>query len=138
MRKLTRIFALVLASLALLATAYLATASAAPATTGPDHQPLQVYGQGSWPLQEAIGYWNEAAGREVLHYAGSTLSATAANDRHTVVVQLDELTGGSGETVGRPGQTAQLITVDSRAMFRWDAYARQLGEALDRYDHHRL
>jgi hypothetical protein len=138
MRKLTRIFALILVPPALLATAYLATASAAPTMTGPDHQPLQVYGQSSWPLQEAVDYWNDLAGREVVHYAGIRPSVTAANDPHTVVVLIDELTTTSGETIGRPGQTPQAITIDGRAMFQWDVYARQLGEALDFYRTHRL
>jgi hypothetical protein len=136
MSKLTRIFTLILV-LAFLGTAYLSTASAAPAT-GPENQPLQVYGQKSWPLQEAIDYWNELAEHEVVHYAGIRPSVSAADDPHTVVVQIDELTTSSGETVGRPGQTAQAITIDGRSMFRWDAYARQLGEALDYYRTHRL
>ena len=136
MRKLTRIFALILVP-AFLGTAYLSTASAAPAT-GPDHQPLQVYGQKSWPLQEAIDYWNGLAEHEVIHYAGIRPSVSAANDPHTVVVLIDELTTTSGKTVGRPGQTAQAITIDGRAMFQWDVYARQLGEALDFYHTHRL
>ena len=137
MRKLTGIFGLILVP-AFLATAFLATASAAPTATDPAHQPLQVYGQRSWPLDEAIGYWNDRAGREVVHYAGSRPSVTAANDPHTVVVLLNEFTSGSGQTAGQPGKTVQTITIDGRAMFRWDAYARQLGEALDFYRTHRL
>jgi len=136
MRKLTRIFALILVP-AFLGTAYLSTASAAPAT-GPDQQPLRVYGQESWPLQEAIDYWNGLAEHEVVHYAGIRPSVSAANDPHTVVVLIDELTTTSGKTVGRPGQTAQAITIDGRSMFQWDVYARQLGEALDFYRTHRL
>ena len=137
MRKLTAIFGLILVP-AFLATAFLATASAAPAVTDTTHQPLQVYGQHSWPLDEAIGYWNDRAGREVVHYAGSRPSVTAANDPHTVVVLLNELTTSSGQTAGHPGTTAQTITIDGRAMFQSDVYARQLGEALDFYRTHRL
>jgi len=129
MRKLTRIFGLILVP-ALLATAYLATASASPATDR-DHQPLQVYGDRSWPLERGIAYWNDRAGHEVLHYAGSRLSLAGANDPHTVVVMIDELTDGSGETLGIPGRTPQAITIDGRSMFEWKIYARELGQALD-------
>src|SRR5438067_2019552 len=82
MRRLTRNCALVLLP-ALLITAFAATASAldggraAPASSGPTaqttdakHLPLQVYGEPTWPLQRGIDYWNDLAGRKVIHYAG--------------------------------------------------------------------
>ena len=143
MRTLTRTSALILTA-GLLATAYTATASAfdggsgptaservafASSTTDPTH-PLQVYGEDAWPLRRAIGYWNDLAGREVIHYAGPHMAVPAASDPHTVVVMFDALTNASGVTVGVRGRTPQAITIDSRSMFEWEAYARQFGHAL--------
>ena len=142
MRRLTRNCALVLLP-ALLITACAATASAldggraAPASSGPTaqttdakHLPLQVYGEPTWPLQRGIDYWNDLAGRKVIHYAGRHMALAAASDPHTVVVMIDALTDMSGVTVGVVGQTPQAITIDPRYMFQWPVYAHEFGHAL--------
>jgi len=140
MRRLTRNCALILVTAVLLATAYTATASAlddrrAPAaSSGPTSeakdQPLQVYGERTWALQRGIAYWNDLAGRTVIHYAGRDMARAAAGDPHTVAVTIDALTGLAGVTAGNVGQTPLAITIDPRFMMQWVVYAHEFGHAL--------
>jgi hypothetical protein len=120
---------------ALLAPAYNAAASAlsepaAAPSVAFSEQPLQVYGDDRWPLRRSISYWNDRAGREVIHYAGSHMDVAAASDPHTVVVSFDALTNTASMTAGTLGRTPLAITIDSRSMFQWDVYAREFGRAL--------
>jgi hypothetical protein len=143
MRRLTRIAALILLP-ALLIAAFAVTASAFDGwrataassgrlaqATDPEHLSLQVYGEPTWPLQRGIDYWNDLAGRNLIHYAGRRMARAAASDPHTVVVLIDALTDRSGVTVGIVGRTAQAITIDPRHMFQWVVYAHEFGHALD-------
>jgi len=68
----------------------------------------------TWPLDRGIAYWNFAAGREVIRYAGRHVAPEAASDPHTVSVTLGALTGLSGLTAGVYGQTPRMITIDPR------------------------
>ena len=130
MRKATRSCALFLLP-ALLVTAFAATASAITSPTADaKHAPLQVYGERTWPLERGIAYWNNAAGREVVRYAGRQVAPEAVGDPHTVEVKFDALTDLSGLTDGVYGQTARTITIDPRYMFQWGLYAHELGHAL--------
>jgi hypothetical protein len=133
MRKLTRNCALTLLP-ALLVTAFAATASARPTaqagTTEGKHLPLQVYGERTWPLERGIAYWNNAAGHNVIRYAGRHMAPAAATDPHTAVVNIEALTDLSGLTAGIYGQTPRTITIDPRYMFQWSVYAHEFGHAL--------
>lgn len=130
MRKLTRNCALILLP-ALLVTAFAAgTAAVASPTVDAKPAPLQVYGEPTWPLERGIAYWNKAAGREVIRYAGRHMAPSAAADPQTVEVKIEALTDLSGLTAGVYGQTARAITIDPRYMFAWGVYAHELGHAL--------
>ena len=135
MRKLTRTCALFLLP-ALAVTAFAATASAlaSPATETKD-RPLQVYGPRTWPLEKSIAYWNTAAGRQVIRYAGRQVAPEATGDPNTVEVKLDTLTDLSGLTEGIYGQTPRTITIDSRYTFQWGVYAHEFGHALGLHHH---
>ena len=133
MRRLTWLFALILVP-ALLLTAYNATASASP-TTEPKPQPLQVYGEERWAMQQGIKYWNGLAGHTVIRYAGARMPVEAAGDPHTVAVTIDALPDDvAGLTAGNVGQTALAITIDPRFMLQWVVYAHEFGHTLG-FDH---
>ena len=130
MRKLTWLSVLILVP-ALLITAHIASASASPSPADDaQHRPLEVYGEGSWALQQGIGYWNELAGHKVVHYAGRQMDVAAANDPHSVVVMIDALTDNAGVMVGIVGQTPVAITIDPAYMLQWTVYAHEFGHAL--------
>ena len=136
MRRITRNCALILLP-ALFVTALAATASAVSSPVGDAKPaPLQVYGESTWPLQRGIAYWNNAAGREVIRYAGRHMAPEAASDPHTVSVTVDALTGLSGLTAGVYGQTPRAITIDPRYMFEWGVYAHEFGHALGYHHRH--
>ena len=138
MRKLTRTCALFLLP-ALAVTAFAATASAlassATAAADPKPAPLQVYGERTWPLERGIAYWNNAAGRQVIRYAGRQVAPEAASDPHTVEVSFGALTDMSGLTEGSYGQTPRAITIDPRYTFQWGVYAHEFGQALGLHNH---
>ena len=136
MRKLTRTCALFLLP-ALAVTAFAATASAVASspTADPKAAPLQVYGQRTWPLERGIAYWNNAAGHEVIRYAGRQAAPAAASDPNTVVVNTGAVTGLAGLTGGVYGQTPRVITIDGRSMFQWGVYAHEFGHALGLHHH---
>src|SRR5437016_13749129 len=118
MRRLTWLSALILVP-GLLLTAYNATASASP-TTDPKDRPLRVYGEGTWPMQLGIKYWNELAGQTVIQYAGPRMPAAAAGDPHTVAIKVEALTDNlAGLTAGNVGQTALTITIDPGYVSQW-------------------
>src|SRR2546421_660990 len=130
MRKLTWLSALILVP-ALLITAHNASASASPSPVNDaQHRPLEVYGEGSWALQQGIGYWNELAGHKVLRYAGPRMDAAVANDSHSVVVMIDALTDKAGVMVDIVGQTSTAITIDPAYMLQWTVYAHEFGHAV--------
>ena len=96
--------------------------------------PLKVYGEDRPALQAGIRYWNDLAGKELLHYAGERAGEM---NRSTVMVKLGALDGQkAGEAAGVVGATPISVTIGFFYVDDWVVYVHELGHALgfDDYD----
>jgi hypothetical protein len=90
--------------------------------------PLKVYGEDRPALQAGIRYWNDLAGKDLLHYAGERADESSAS---TVTVKMGELDGHmAGQASGVVGATPITVTVGFSYLGDWVVYAHELGHAL--------
>ena len=102
----------------------------APGSAGhaSETNPLKVYGEDRPALQAGIRYWNDLAGRELLHYAGERAVESSAS---TVVVKMGELDAQmAGQASGVVGATPISLTIGFVYVQDWVVYAHELGHAL--------
>ena len=102
----------------------------APGTAGYafETNPLKVYGEDRSALQEGIGYWNDLAGKELLHYAGEKPQQAGASTVIVEIGQIDEHFAGLAR--GFVGRTPISVTVRFKFARDWVVYAHELGHAL--------
>lgn len=90
--------------------------------------PLRVYGEDRPALQAGIRYWNDLAGKELLHYAGERSTESTGS---TVTVRMGDLDEHiAGQATGLVGATPISVTVGFSYVSDWVVYAHELGHAL--------
>lgn len=90
--------------------------------------PLKVYGEDRPALQAGIRYWNDLAGKELLHYAGERAKESSAS---TVTVRTGDLEAQlAGRASGLVGATPISVTVGFSYVGDWVVFAHELGHAL--------
>lgn len=104
-----------------------AAASHASPVEAPAADVMRVYGQDVPGLEGGIAWWNRAAGREVMRYAGAE---PATPDPQTVIVSYDWIPGYDGIASGVVGSTPIEIRINPLAMLDWTVYAHELGHTL--------